>query len=94
VNVYKRLWDWTCDPAHKIRSWVAHGLMLFLLMPVFGVLPPVFFYAAREVEQYAEARWLKGVKPDLEDAICDVAIPLLMVGAAYFLLLVYRWLFV
>jgi hypothetical protein len=79
-TAFKALWNWTCDPMHQYRSWIAHTVVVCLVAFVFGVLPAVLYYFLREVEQVAVKVWVEGGVPDYTDALGDVVV--MMVGLA------------
>lgn len=84
----KAVWDWTCDPDHHWRSWVAHTVLLILMAAPFGVLPAVFFYAAREAEQ-ALVKKIEGKPQDVRDNMLDIVVPM-VAAAPLFMLLGWR----
>jgi hypothetical protein len=79
-TAFKALWNWTCDPAHQYRSWIAHTLVVCLIAFVFGVLPAVLYYFLREVEQIVVKVWVEGGVPDYTDMVMDVVVMMFGLG--------------
>lgn len=79
-NWFARIWNWTCDPAHQWRSWMAHTVLVVLIAMPFGVQVAIAFYFLREVQDYAVHRWVDGLKTDWRDDICDFAFPAMGLG--------------